>query len=488
MEESLRESENRYRNIVEDQTEFISRFLPDGTHVFVNGAYCRCFEKTRDEIIGHVFVPDIPKKDKNIVRQHFQSLSPENPVATVAHRILMPDGSIRWHRWSDRAIFDPTGRIVEYQSVGRDITEQKQIEEALRNSEQILAGIIEHLPDPTLVINVNGEVIAWNRALEALTGTKAGEMLGKGAYEYAIPLYSERRPILIDLVLSPDEGLLKTYSLVKREGETLVGETLFAKPQGKKAVLWGKATPLYNKMGEVIGAVESIRDITDRKQEEEKFRLVNRQINLLTGITRHDILNQLMVLKGYLELSSDYLDDPENLLECIKMEKKAAQTIEEQIAFTREFQDMGAKPPLWQLLPAVVGHAKSRLPTRKIEIETKCIGQEILADSLFEKVIYNLIDNALKYGGGTMTKIRFFSYESNGNLVVVCEDNGEGINEKDKTRIFDQGYGRHTGLGLYLSREILSLTGITITETGIPGSGARFEMTVPQGAWRSASH
>ena len=168
----LRESENRYRNVVEDQTEFISRFLPDGTHVFVNEAYCRYFEKSRDEIIGHHFQPDIPAEDKIIVQQHFQSLTPEHPVAMVDHRLIMPDGSVRWQRGSDRAIFDKAGMIVEYQSVGRDITDQKQVEEALRNSEQILAGIIEHLPDPTLVINMNGEVIAWNRALESLTVRK----------------------------------------------------------------------------------------------------------------------------------------------------------------------------------------------------------------------------------------------------------------------------------------------------------------------------
>ncbi len=480
----LRESENRYRNVVEDQTEFISRFLPDGTHIFVNEAYCRCFGKTSDEIIGRIFVPDIPEKDQVIVRQHFQSLTPENPVATVAHRIVMPDGSVQWHRWSDRAIFDETGSIVEYQSVGRDITEQKLVEEALRNSEKILEGIIEHLPDPTLVINMNGEVIAWNRALEVLTGTKASDMLGKGDYEYSIPLYGVRRPILIDLALTPDEELLKTYRVVKREGETLVGETLFAQPQGKKAVLWGKASPLYDKFGTGIGAVESIRDITERTKEEEKFRLVNKQLNLLTGITRHDINNQLLVLKGYLEVSSDYLDDPIRLKEFINREMRAATTIEEQIAFTREFQDMGAKPPVWQSLPAVIEQEKKRLHPGDIDIETDCIDQEILADSLFEKVIYNLVDNALKYGGDTMTKIRFFSYESGGDLIVVCQDNGEGVPGKDKSRVFDQGYGKHTGLGLYLSREILSLTGITIAETGEPGKGARFEMKVPKGAWR----
>ena len=106
----------------------------------------------------------------------------------MAHRIIMPDGSVHWHRWSDRAIFEPNGKIIEYQSVGRDITEQKQVEETLRNSEQILGGIIENLPDPTFIININGEVVAWNRALETLTGVKARDIVGKGGLRIRNPI------------------------------------------------------------------------------------------------------------------------------------------------------------------------------------------------------------------------------------------------------------------------------------------------------------
>jgi PAS domain S-box-containing protein len=127
-EHQLEESEERYRNIVEDQTEFISRFLPDGTHRFVNDAYLRYFQKTKDEIIDRVFAPEIPPEDLDGVRSHFKSLTPTNPVASIDHRIVMPDGQVRWQRWSDRAIFDGSGTVVEYQSVGRDITERKEAE------------------------------------------------------------------------------------------------------------------------------------------------------------------------------------------------------------------------------------------------------------------------------------------------------------------------------------------------------------------------
>ncbi len=130
-EDAIRESEERYRNVVEDQTEFISRFLPDGTHIFVNEAYCRYFGLKRNGILGHRFRPEIPAEDRERVRRFFESLTPDHPVDSIDHRILMPDGSIRWQRWSDRAIFDPSGKVTEYQSVGRDITEFYLSEEYL---------------------------------------------------------------------------------------------------------------------------------------------------------------------------------------------------------------------------------------------------------------------------------------------------------------------------------------------------------------------
>jgi PAS domain S-box-containing protein len=160
---SLKESEARYRNVVEDQTEFISRFLPDGTHVFVNDAYCRYFGLKREDIIGHRIRPRIPAEDRERVKQFFASLTPDHPVDSIEHRIIMPDGTILWQRWSDRAIFDSSGTITGYQSVGRDITEQRQAEIALKISEaRFLAFISEaamRLKNPLTLIENNLESV-----------------------------------------------------------------------------------------------------------------------------------------------------------------------------------------------------------------------------------------------------------------------------------------------------------------------------------------
>jgi PAS domain S-box-containing protein len=132
-EKALQDSETRFRDVVEGQAEFIARFLPDATLVFANEAYCRYFNKPRNEIFGKKFIPEIPKEEKNLVSNYFLSLTKENPIGSIDHRIIMPDGEIRWQRWSDRAIFNSGGALIEYQSVGRDITETIRTEEELRN-------------------------------------------------------------------------------------------------------------------------------------------------------------------------------------------------------------------------------------------------------------------------------------------------------------------------------------------------------------------
>jgi signal transduction histidine kinase len=121
---------------------------------------------------------------------------------------------------------------------------------------------------------------------------------------------------------------------------------------------------------------------------------------------------------------------------------------------------------------------------RNIRIDADYPDLELFADPLLEKVFYNLVDNALRYGGEKMTAIRMTTGKDNGVLVIMVEDDGNGISAYDKKELFKKGFGKHTGLGLFLSREILSLTGITITENGEPGVGARFEIVVPAGTWR----
>jgi len=262
------------------------------------------------------------------------------------------------------------------------------------------------------------------------------------------------------------------------------GEVTIQTLNGERKIIFLKAMVVLGYEQTLSKILVSIIDITDLKRVEGALRQANRQLNILSSITRHDILNQLLALKGYLELSQDIIDNPDKLSEFIKKEEQAANTIERQITFTRDYQELGVAAPAWQNVNANIQKAIAGLPMRDVRVEVDRTDLEIYADRLFEKVFYNLIDNALKYGGERMKTIRVSSQESDNHLVIVCEDDGVGITDEDKKKLFRKGFGKHTGLGLFLSREILAITGITITENGIPGKGARFEITVPKGAYR----
>ncbi|HWQ64126.1 MAG TPA: PAS domain S-box protein [Methanospirillum sp.] len=163
------------------------------------------------------------------------------------------------------------GDVVGFRGIVLDISEQKRSEKEIRESERRLANVIDFLPDATFVIDRQGTVIAWNRAMEQFTGYPAGDILGKGDYTYAIPFYGTPRPILIDLALKNDEEAEKNYSSISRNGETVVGEASMVTLDGNTRYLWGASSPLRDSQGEIVGAIESIRDITEWKLTEEEL-------------------------------------------------------------------------------------------------------------------------------------------------------------------------------------------------------------------------
>jgi PAS domain S-box-containing protein len=226
----------------------------------------------------------------------------------------------------------------------------------------------------------------------------------------------------------------------------------------------------------------NIRDETDRKRAENALALANRKLNLMSSITRHDIMNQLTVLSSSLDIAMDTVKEPVGIAH-INRAQEAAGTIRRQIEFTREYEALGVMTPVWTRLADTIHSAVAQLPSTTIIFDVPDERLELFADPLLVKVFYNLFDNSRQHGGG-VTRIRVFSQATGTGLVITVTDNGIGISPEDKLHLFERGFGKNTGLGLFLSREILSITGISIQETGAPGEGARFEIAVPEGGFR----
>lgn len=249
-----------------------------------------------------------------------------------------------------------------------------------------------------------------------------------------------------------------------------------------------------DKIGESEGELRKLHSeletrVSDRTSElkiaQEAYRRANTKLNLMNTVTRHDVLNQLTILNGYLALLElrATADDPQTH-EFITRVEQSVKNIEEQIRFTKIYQDIGVLAPTWQNVQGLITKAKTGLLPESLSLTLNLGDLELYADPLLEKTFYTLMENSLRHGM-QVTEIRFSSHiTDNEVLLLIYEDNGVGISFDDKERIFERGYGKNTGLGLFLAKEILSITGLVITETGEPGKGARFKISVPKGEYR----
>jgi PAS domain S-box-containing protein len=362
-------------------------------------------------------------------------------------------------RGSDGGI---TGAVVVIQ----DITEGKMAEEQIR----WLASFPELNPNPVIELDAGGIVTFAN---------------------------TSTRTILKDLRLPDDPGLFVPHD---RE------EILRLLQEGSKSQIYREIMLGNETFGEDISLDNGLqvvriyaRNITWRKRSEDllkseavklarlsdAFQNANRKLNLLSSITRHDINNQLLVLNTFLELLSKNSSESVNV-EYIDHLMQASTRITDMIRFMKIYEDVGVRAPVCfdcRNLVETATHGQSEVVQLKNDLPS---GREVMADPLISRVFFNLVDNAVRYGE-KITTIRFSGGELDGDYLIVCEDDGIGIPADQKEKIFERGYGRNTGLGLFLSREIAAITGITIQETGKPGQGARFEIRVPKGMWHIAA-
>ncbi|PWR75435.1 PAS domain S-box protein [Methanospirillum stamsii] len=226
-----------------------------------------------------------------------------------------------------------------------------------------------------------------------------------------------------------------------------------------------------------------MNDITEIIRLSDALLQANKKMHLLSSITRHDILNQVQILflmqnnfERKISPDSPYKED-------LDIFTRTTDTIYRQILFTRDYQEMGIKEPVWERVERAVENEKNNPIFSKLQIEVTTGDLEIFTDPMFSKVCYNLLENAIRHGGH-VTKITISFKKTPENGIIIFEDNGIGIPDKEKEKIFEQGFGKNTGFGLFLTREILSITKMSIQETGTIGKGARFEIIVPHDNWR----
>lgn len=348
----------------------------------------------------------------------------------------------------------------------RDITQRKDAENELRLSEERYRELLDSSPFPiTIARRDDGRLLFINRRAE-----RQFKISKEEALRTKIQDYYENPSLRSAVIRSIDEnGHLEDFELMMRD----VGGGTF----------WASTSAILVEYQGVTAVFAEYNDISELKRLSASIQSVNMKLNLLSTITRHDVRNDLMVINGHIHLA-DSESDPTKINGHLAKIKTASARMEALIDFAKTYQNLGSEPPGWYRVDDMFEGALKQLKLVNVTTSASVGDLKIFCDRLVERVFYNLIDNSLRHGGHVShLGIEFHVSEAEATLVYF--DDGVGIEDNDKARVFERGFGKNTGLGMYLTREILAITGMVITEKGRAGQGVRFEIKIPRNMYKA---
>ncbi len=422
------------------------------------------FGYRREDFVSTYLYDDIIyKEDLEREREEFRDLVGKGANDFLQeYRIVTKSGEVRYVEDHTYVRRDSDGKPLLYEGIVIDVTARKVAQQKSEELTSRLQAIVESFPDLYFHIDADGTILDFNAGRIADLYVPPQKFLGRKLPE----------------VLPPDVGkmyehahgeVLKTGRIVTREYSLDI--------QGETRYFEARLAPIAKKQVLIV-----VRNITAGKRAAEALEVANQKLNLLGQVTRHDALNQLAILMGWLQIAQESAGEPP-LKDHIKNMTTAAETLIRQLDFTGDYQRMGVAKPEWLDVKTAFLNGTAGFSPNKLEMSVHVDGLEVYADTMFEKVLHNLVDNSIRHGK-KVTEIRVHCRKKGNDMLLFYEDDGVGILADVKDKIFQRGTGDHTGFGLFLAKAILGITGITIEENGIPGHGVRFEMLVPAGKYR----
>jgi PAS domain S-box-containing protein len=492
LEEIIDENKKRYQLIVNTQQEMISHYLPDTTLVFVNQAYCRSFGLSETELIGRKFLEHIPPDYRNKMIEIIGRLTPEQPAINHEHQAMLPDGTLCWQEWTDQAIFNEAGEIVEYQAVGRDITERRQAELVLRKTQFA----VDKSPLSVFWIMPEGKFIYVNETAAKKLGYSQDELLSMHVWDVD-PNY-------------PREKREEQWNLHRQAGERIVE----SEHRRRDGTTFPVRVNIYHLSfeGQEMEVAEA-EDITERKQAEEEIRTLNeeleervrertaqleaanRELDAFTHSASHDLRGPLNRISSFSEaLLEDYANQldaqgKDYLQRISKSSLHMGELIDDLLKLSRVNQHKISREPveISVLVNLYLKELQYSNPARQVETNITP-GLVVEGDTALLRIaLENLLNNAWKFSAAkNPARIAFGSKVLEGKEVFYIRDNGTGFDMKHAEKLFTAFQRLHdakaypgTGIGLSIVSRIIKRHGGEIWAEGEEGKGACFFFTLP---------
>jgi PAS domain S-box-containing protein len=357
-------------------------------------------------------------------------------------------------------------KLIGYVWLYKDISQQKTVEESLKESEERFKALFAGGPEASVYLGPDFHIQDVNRRFEQLFGYSLAEIKGKQIDDVIVQKGKKEEAAMLN---------------EKAVGGYVYHDTVRRRKDGSLVPVSISAAPIVIK-GQLSGAVGTYKDISDLKTAEEKLAVMNEKLRVVGGLTRHDVRNKLSIVAGNVYLMKRKLKDHPEVMDGFEELESACAAIVQLLEFARAYERLGVEELTYVDLEDSVERAVSLFTNiDQTKIVRECHGLIVLADSLLSKLFYNLMDNSLKYGGH-VTRIGISCEESRDELRLVYEDNGVGIAQDAKSRLFSEGYttGKGSGYGLYLIKKMMEAYGWNILEAGLPGKGARFVIVIPK--------
>lgn len=327
--------------------------------------------------------------------------------------------------------------------------------------------LVDTAPNIITIVDSEMNILFANKTLKKKLGYDPGTLIGKKIKDY---IHSDDVPILVEALTRVISG-----------GTTKTTVLRVMHLEGNWRWLECHGILVIDAQGHRRVVVHS-SDITDHRESESALELANKKLNILGSTTRHDVLNSLTGLFGYLELAESKTND-EILLRYIRKARVASEVVRKQMEFTKVYQEIGSKRPDWINVGETIRGTLGSLPTNDVNVVIDTDLLEIYADPMIVKAFFNLIENSLRHGE-RVKNVTVSNQQVEKGMKLIFQDDGKGVSNEEKELIFKRGYGKNTGYGLYMAREVLGITGLSIVENGVPGKGARFEIMIPAGKYR----